>query len=228
MVGQDLPTARAAKAAPREKGTVVSAPTLESVPAVVSVPTVVLAAPADRERCFASLVTAFVADPLIRWMFPDAHQYLTWFPQVLRHYAGGAFDHGSAYRTVDCLSSSMWLPPGVTPDEQALGAVLQEGVEEGMQEEVFAFMEQVGNGHPDEPHWFLPAVGVDPMRQGQGYGSALMARSLERCDHDHAVAYLESSNPRNVPLYQRFGFEVTGRLQVGGSPTVVTMTRAAR
>ncbi len=144
----------------------------------------------------------------------------------MEHYAGGAFDHGSAYRTADHMSSSMWLPPGASPDEEALGAVLGEGVEEGMQDEVFGFMEQVGNGHPDEPHWF--AVGVDPMRQGQGYGSALMARSLERCDQDHAVAYLESSNPRNVALYQRFGFEVTGRLQAGRSPAVVTMTRAAR
>ena len=150
------------------------------------------------------------------------------FPRVLEHYAGGAFDHGSAYRSADHMSSAMWLPPGVGPDEEALGAVLQEGVEEGMRDEVFALMEQVGNGHPDEPHWFLPAVGVDPMRQGQGYGSALMARSLERCDQDHAVAYLESSNPRNVALYERFGFEVTGRLQAGSSPTVVTMTRAAR
>lgn len=191
-------------------------------------PTVVVADPTDRPSCFASLVTAFSADPLIRWMFPEPHRYLTWFPEVLEHYAGRAFDHGCAYRTADDMSSAMWLPPGVMPDEAALGAVLVEGVQEGVQGEVFALLEQVGNGHPDEPHWFLPAVGVDPICQGRGYGSALMARSLERCDRDHAVAYLESSNPRNVPLYERFGFEVTARLQAGSSPTVVTMTRAAR
>ena len=89
-------------------------------------------------------------------------------------------------------------------------------------------LEEVGKAHPEEPHWFLPAIGVDPIRQGSGYGSALLARSLEACDADHRVAYLEASNPRNVPLYGRFGFEVTGEIRVGSSPLVVPMVRAAR
>ena len=191
-------------------------------------PTVIAADLADRPRCIASLVSAFVVDPLIRWMLPDPQQYLTYFPQVLRYFAGGAFDHGSALRTDDYMSSAMWLPPGVTPDDEALGAVMQEGIDEHLQGEVFGFMEQVGHGHPDVRHWYLPAIGVDPMRQGHGYGSALLTRALERCDRDHAVAYLEATNPRNIPLYQRFGFEIIGRLQAGSSPTIVTMERAAR
>src|SRR3546814_12966763 len=40
-----------------------------------------------------------------------------------------------------------------------------------------------------------------------GHGDALMAYALAQCDCDHAPAYLESSNPRNIPFYQRHGFE---------------------
>ena len=29
------------------------------------------------------------------------------------------------------------------------------------------------------------------------------------------MAYLESSNPRNIPLYERHGFEALGEIQVG-------------
>lgn len=182
----------------------------------------------ERERCIAAQVLAFASDPLLRWMLPDPARYLAFFPSVLRHYGGRAFDHGSAYRTGDFAASALWLPPGVGPDEEALGAVMQEAVDPGRQQEVFGLLDQVGSAHPEEPHWFLPAIGVDPVRQGRGYGSALLEASLEACDREHRVAYLEASNPRNVPLYQRFGFEVSGEIQIGSSPLVVPMVRAAR
>lgn len=184
--------------------------------------------PTDRRRCMAALLTAFAGDPLMRWMLPEPAVYLTHFPRVLDHYAGGAFDHGSAYRTDDYAGSAMWLPPGTGPDEEALGAVLGEAVATDRQDEVFRLMEEVGAAHPEEPHWFLPAIGVDPACQGRGAGAALMARSLERVDAECAIAYLESSNPRNIPFYERFGFEVAGRVQVGGSPVLTPMRRPAR
>ena len=59
------------------------------------------ATPEDRDRCTATAVAAFVNDPLMRWMFPDAEQYLAAFPQVARHYGGTAFDLGTAFRTDD-------------------------------------------------------------------------------------------------------------------------------
>ena len=59
-------------------------------------------------------------------------------------------------------------------------------------------------------------------------GSALLRYALEQCDRDGMPAYLESSNPRNIPLYQRHGFEIIGTIQAGSSPTVVPMLRRAR
>jgi len=53
-------------------------------------PVVVKAAPADRDRCIGTLGAAFTADPLIRWMFPEPHQYLTYFVQVGQFFAGRA------------------------------------------------------------------------------------------------------------------------------------------
>ena len=66
-----------------------------------------------------------------------------------------------------------------------------------------------------EPHWYLPMIGVDPAKQGNGYGSALLKHALERCDGEGKLAYLESSSPKSVPLYQRHGFQLVGTIQVG-------------
>jgi len=84
-------------------------------------PTAVAAGSEDYERLVASLVAAFICDPFIRWMFPDARQYLHYFPLVLKYFAGRAFEHVSAYRSSDFRAAAMWLPPGVGPDEEALG-----------------------------------------------------------------------------------------------------------
>ena len=178
-------------------------------------------------RTIATLVTAFADDPFIRWMFPLADQYLSAFPRVLHYFAGAAFDSGSAYRTADFSGAALWLPPGVSPDENGLGQVLADHVDPAMQEQVFAVMEQVGGGHPEAPHWYLPAMGVDPIRQGLGLGSSLMGHTLGLCDQTCRLAYLESTNPANIPFYQRHGFQVVGEIQIDGSPVLTRMLRGA-
>ena len=55
-----------------------------------------------------------------------------------------------------------------------------------------------------------------------------MRHALSRCDRDGTPAYLESSNPRNITLYERHGFERLGTVQVGTSPSIVPMLRRAR
>ena len=82
--------------------------------------------------------------------------------------------------------------------------------------------------HPEEHHWYLPIVGVDPNAQGHGLGGALMRHAVTRCDEEGALAYLESTNPRNISLYQRHGFEAMGKIQIGAAPLVTPMLRRPR
>ena len=107
------------------------------------IPSTTRASISESGRSIATLVAAFIADPFIRWIFPDARQYVEYFPRLLKHYAGRAFEHGSAYRTEDFKAVALWLPPGVGPDEEAVGALLQESVVAEVQGEVFAVLEQV-------------------------------------------------------------------------------------
>lgn len=187
-----------------------------------------LAARSDEAaQTISTLVTAFASDPFIRWMFPRADQYISAFPRVLQYFAGAAFGSQTAYRSADFSGVALWLPPGVSPDEEGLGQVLVDHVDEGRQEQVFAVMEQVGEGHPEAPHWYLPAMGVDPIHQGLGIGGSVLDQSLSRCVQTCGLSYLESTNPANLPFYQRHGFKVVGEIQIDGSPVLTRMLRKA-
>ena len=175
-----------------------------------------------------TIVLAFASDPVARWCWPDPHQYLASMASFTRAFAGGAFLHDGAHCTEDYGGAALWLAPNVHSDEEALGQVLQETVSASIRDDLFAVFEQMAKYHPNQPHWYLPMIGVDPPRQGQGYGSALLTYALERCDREYSLAYLESTNQRNIPLYQRHGFEVLGTIQVGTSPPLVPMLRQAR
>jgi len=52
-----------------------------------------------------------------------------------------------------------------------------------------------------------------------------MQYAVARCDREGALAYLESSNPRNISLYLRFGFEMLGEIRMGAAPLVTPMLR---
>jgi ribosomal protein S18 acetylase RimI-like enzyme len=185
-------------------------------------------APSDAERAVAVIVLAFGGDPAARWTYPDPHDYLTHFPAVVRAFGGGAFAAGTAHRVGQFAGAALWLPPGVHPDESAMGAALERGVAAARLNEIGAVFERMRSYHPREPHWYLPLIGVDPARQNQGHGSALLRHALALCDRDRAPAYLESSNPANISLYERHGFVVLDTIQVGSSPRISPMLRTPR
>lgn len=188
---------------------------------------IVTAPAADADRTIATLGLAFITDPVARWTWPDPLTYLANFAAFARAFGGEAFTHGTALAAGDYDGAALWLPPGVEPDGESMAALLEATVPASRHGELYAFLELMGQFHPTEPHWYLSMLGVDPLVQGRGYGSALLRHALERCDREGLPAYLESSNPRNVPLYERHGFEVIGTIQAGASPTMHAMRRKA-
>jgi hypothetical protein len=83
--------------------------------------------------------------------------------------------------------------------------------------------------HPDDrSHWYLFIPGTEQAAQGPGMGSALLAQMLAHVDADGMPAYLESSNERNLALYGRHGFEITGEVVRAAATGWAEATRAAR
>jgi ribosomal protein S18 acetylase RimI-like enzyme len=184
-----------------------------------------IATVAERYSILSTLILAFHKDPANRWLYPEPDQYLVYFPQFVQAFGGKAFEHQTVYCSNHYSGAALWYPPGIEPDREPVVALMQQSIAAARQAEVFAVFEQIERYHPHQPHWYLPFIGVEPCHQGKGLGRALMQPVLEICDRDRLPAYLGSSNPANLALYQRQGFEVMGTIQVGTSPPIIPMLR---
>ncbi len=182
----------------------------------------------EMPQTVACIVAAFITDPLARFAWPSPHDYLHAMPSCTRELAAGSFEHGSAIVSANFGGAALWLPPAVHPNAEALERVFRDTAKPEHLDDVLATFEKMGERHPDEPHWHLPMIGVEPNAQNRGIGSALMSYGVSRCDQEGMLAYLESSNPRNISLYERHGFEVMGEIRVGEAPLITPMLRQPR
>jgi GNAT superfamily N-acetyltransferase len=194
----------------------------------MDIQTIALATEDDRNKLFATIMLSFSNDPVTRWLMPSAHSYVTHAPVINQIFCGAAIDHQSAYKTENIEGVAMWLPPGVLPDEEQFAGLLFGLLPDEIAEDAANFFTAMAEYHPTEPCWYLALLAVDPARQAKGYGGALIKEALAMVDKQGMPAYLESSSPRNISLYERHGFERMGEIQFGSSPVLTPMYRAAR
>jgi GNAT superfamily N-acetyltransferase len=186
------------------------------------------AASDEVSHAIAAIVAAFITDPVARFAWPSPHDHLSGMPLAAREFAGASFEHRTAYVSADFCGAALWLPPGVHPNGEALEKIFRDTAKPEHLDDLLSTFEKMGQWHPDEPHWYLPMIGVEPYAQGKGLGAELMRHAVARCDQEGALAYLESSNPRNISLYLRHGFEVMGEIRIGAAPLVTPMLRRPR
>jgi ribosomal protein S18 acetylase RimI-like enzyme len=182
----------------------------------------------ERDALVDTLVLAFVRDPVARFVFSAPSAYRGGFAAFVRSFAGAALAGGTVFAAPAFRGAALWMAPGMASDDTELMAGFAGWVAPEKLETAGALMQEMMERHPEEPHWYLPLIGVDPALQGHGIGTELLRHSLARVDRDRLPAYLESTNPANVPLYERHGFEVLEAIEVGDVPRIVPMLRPAR
>ena len=188
---------------------------------------------ADLPRLSAALARAFDDDPVVCHLLPPGlrarSRRVTTFMRIPPQ---AAVPLGTVYTTPDLVAAAIWRPPDrwkLTAGEQLRVAPASIAALRGRARLALGFNQALEKHHPIEPHWYLQMLGTEPTSQSKGIGAALMAPVLERCDAEGVPAYLESSKARNVPYYERFGFEVTDELVMpDGGPTLWPMWREAR
>lgn len=186
------------------------------------------ASESDRDRVIHLLTLAFAGDPAVRWLYPGAHEHLSHFPTFTHAFGGQAFRHATAFVTSDFAGASLWFPPDAHPDAEAIEAMVRSTTSAERRDDIFAAFEDMDRYHPKEPHWYLAVIGVDPAHQGKGTGSKLLKSTLATVDEQGLPAYLESSNPANISLHERHGFEVVGEIRGGDGPPITPMYRQSR
>lgn len=133
----------------------------------------------------------------------------------------------------EALGAAIWLAPGRKAYDLNLWRQLMlmplmlriagvSGMSRG-----FEIAERMEELHPREPHAHLVFLGVAPAAQGRGVGSTMLKHTLAPLDAAGLLGYLEVTIDRNIPLYERHGFVISGEIKRPGLH-LRTMTRVPR
>ena len=132
-----------------------------------------------------------------------------------------ALAHGQVTMTWDGSACAAWLPPADPWPTMSL--IQQIALLPRMTRicslarvpRLLATMRLLERHHPSgPPHHYLYLLAVLPERQGQGLGSALLQAGLRAIDRARGATYLETASERNLALYRRHGFVVTGEARL--------------
>ena len=162
------------------------------------------------------------------WVFPDPRKRARYGATYFRLHATRSARQGLSWHTDG--GAALWDGPGAWRFDgredaaMAVSGLLGAGLRGFAVGQAF---QQVEAAHPAEPHYYLAILGVRPDRRGRGLGSALLEPGLARADAEGLPCYLESSNPLNVGLYERHGFEVTREHHLPDGPLLTYMWRRA-
>lgn len=176
-----------------------------------------------------SLTDAFADDPMMAWIYPEPGTRALLSSGFMRTILEVGLTRGHTYTVGANIGGAVWGPPDVDLlDDEAVGRLF--GL---LGEQLGARAEEVGAGliritehHPhDQPHFYLLLLGTARSHQSLGAGSALIREVLDRCDRQGFGAYLESSNLRNVPFYERHGFRPITQVKVSDDFIATPMWR---
>lgn len=182
------------------------------------------------------VAAAFRDDPVMRWAFEPAADTGAGIDALMGVLVPCYWRLGHTYvvhGTAGVVGAGLWAPPGrraLGDDDlprfiEVLGPIL--GDQLGSR---FSELSRVEQYFPAEPHLYLGILAVHPDARNRGHGGSLLAPLLAECDRMGLLAHLESSNPRNISLYERHGFVVTDAYDVGGpgGPVMTIMSRPPR
>ena len=180
----------------------------------------------DLEVSINTLLLAFSGDPLQRYFMPHPTIYFQnsaiWFENAARQ----SIETNTLFGTKDFSGLAVWFKPNHKVQFEALEPTMND-LPFNSKDYIFQYFEEFEKSKPKDA-WYLEYLGVDPSKQSLGIGSLLLEYVLSEIDIFHEPAYLESSNPRNMTLYKRHGFETLKKFQFGDGPPIHTMYREAR
>ncbi|SDS30335.1 hypothetical protein SAMN04515669_0792 [Jiangella sp. DSM 45060] len=173
------------------------------------------------------LAEAFDADPMMRFVVPSTRyrERLT----ALFAFEALLSPHGSWVAVADgeIAGAALWGLPGARPPgfwpTLRYSRYLLRAFGTGLPAALRSFRVIEDAHPPSPPHWYLQTLGV--ARPGRGVGGALLRDGLARADAQGLPAYLESSAPGNVAIYERYGFRPAGEIVLPGGPTLTAMWR---
>ncbi len=180
---------------------------------------------------------AFADDPLMRWLFPAPR-----FPDTAaRAEAAAAYVGLHVERYLTALrrgrvierdgvvtGAALWrwpdedlADPGHLPTASGLLTALVGAEHLATVAAGFAAERAV---RPAGRYVYLHYLAVDAGHRGHGDGGRLVDEGLARATADDVPVLVETTNPSNVPFYERHGFRLAAQVPLGDGPVVRILT----
>lgn len=181
----------------------------------------------DKEKVLSTACLAFCADPFVRWIMPEGQSYLDKYRELIEIYCyEKSLQYSTTFMVERFAGTAIWLPPGVFGNEQKISDWISENVLPEKLETFEEVLDEMEKYNPkDNRSWYLAVLAVDPAFQRRGLGSTMMKHVNRILDEKGCQGFLETSNPKNISLYQRHGYEIMGEIKVGDCPIVTPMIR---
>ncbi len=179
------------------------------------------AASADLDAAADVLARAFADYPWTRWALP-VDDYSQRLREVQRLYLAHALEHGIVLVDDRVRAVAAFLPPGCPAPAEATQRRIVE-----LHGSRLSALTQAATPAAPSGSWTLETVGVDPDHQGEGLGTAVVAGGLALIDEEGGPVALETSDERNVRLYERLGFSTAATTTIPHGPIVWSMHRGA-
>ncbi|MEZ0342288.1 GNAT family N-acetyltransferase [Mycobacterium sp. pV006] len=176
----------------------------------------------DLERAADVLAAAFDTYAWTRWTIP-ADDYPRRLRQLQRLYLGYAHAEGIVLVDDDRTAVIALVSPTASdPSEDMLQRVAE------LHGDRWNAVTDVALPSRPQDAWNLAGLGVLPHARQAGLGRALIDAGLVAVGGPAVPVTLETSDERNVRLYQRAGFAVTATTEIPGGPVVHSMLRSGR
>ncbi len=166
----------------------------------------------DDQRIVDILTEAFADNRSVNYVVKQGHHRIDHIRHLMRYAVATGHDFGEVWLSPDRQACALTVLPdtkrttvasvkrdiGLAFSSTGLRKVYQTLHREG----------QIQARHPPEPFCHLWFLGVARAHQGQGLGSVLLEELIRHYDTQRRDIYLETSTRRNLPWYEKFGFEV--------------------
>jgi len=184
----------------------------------------------DRDDAVDVLARGFAEEPGNRALYPDPSVRRAIWDLGARQALDETIRLGSVHAAIvdgEVAALALWHPPGVRPSSvidrarhlrQSLpeAPTILQGIPGAartaaphalpalrMARARNAAVKRVSRG----PTWHLAFLATLPEHRGKGLARRLLNRQLDRCDEDRLPVWLETTDPVNPPIYERFGFK---------------------
>ena len=183
------------------------------------------------------LTRAFYNNPCASYIFPDPQMRgpaLSWFFRSVAIRASRLC--GEIYTTSSVSGGALWIRPGV---DLTMGHAVKAEISSLPFRldrpsilrwiKVVDYLEAARRTVADKEHWYLLALGTDPLTAGNSIREKLITPVLNEADWDLRACYAETFDSRDLPFYQQRGFHISAAGQIpDGGPGFWTLIRPAR